>query len=145
MALMKSPEWLIEAFDGIAPADPRVERRKTFGFQSAYAGGNMFLSLFQDSLVMRLAEGDRERFLAEYKTELFKPAPNQVMREYVVVPLDLIRDPAALAPWTHRSLEYAATLKPKVKKKAAAKTSVKADVKAAAKAGAKKKPAAKKS
>jgi TfoX/Sxy family transcriptional regulator of competence genes len=131
MALTKSPEWLVEAFDGIAPIDPRVERRKTFGFPSAYAGGNMFLSLFQDSLVMRLPEGDRERFLEEYKTGLFKPSPNQVMREYVVVPLDLIRNPAALEPWTHRSLEYAATLKPKVKKKAAAK------------AGAKKKPAAK--
>src|SRR6185295_1678465 len=122
MALKKSPEWLIEAFDGIVPDDDsRVERRKTFGFHSAYASGNMFISLFQDSLVMRLPEDDRQRFLEEYKAEIFRPSPTQVMREYVVVPETMVRDPEALEPWIRRSLEYAASVKPKAKKKAGAK------------------------
>jgi TfoX/Sxy family transcriptional regulator of competence genes len=140
MALQKSPEWLVEAFDGIVPdEDPRVERRKMFGFPSAFASGNMFISLFQDSMVMRLPEEDRERFLEEYKTEVFRPAPNQVMREYVVVPHDMVRDPKALEPWLRRSLEYAASVKPKAKKAAAKKTAEKPAAKKPAK-----KPAAKK-
>ena len=113
----KSPEWLVEAFDEIVPDDDRrVERRKMFGYPCAFASDNMFIGLHQDHLVMRLPEGDRKRFLQEYETEIFQPFPGRIMREYVVVPHDLIRQPEALKPWIRRSLEYAASLKPKAKK-----------------------------
>jgi TfoX/Sxy family transcriptional regulator of competence genes len=133
MAWRKSPEWLVEAFGEILPEeDPRVERRKMFGYPCAFASDNMFIGLHQESLLLRLPEGDRERFLEQYQTEIFQPFPGRVMREYVVVPHDLVRDPAALAPWVHRSLDYASAIPPKSKR--GAKT-------AATKAPAKKKEA----
>ena len=120
MAWRKSPEWLVEAFGEIVPEeDPRVERRKMFGYPCAFASDNMFIGLHQENMLMRLPEGDRERFLAEYKTEIFQPFPGRVMREYVVVPHDLVRDPEALEPWIRRSLEYASSIPPKGKKKSA--------------------------
>lgn len=122
MAWRKSPEWLVEAFGGIVPDDdPRVERRKMFGYPCAFASDNMFIGLHQENMLMRLPEGDRERFLEQYKTEIFQPFPGRVMKEYVVVPHGLVRDPEALEPWIRRSLEYAASVKPKAKKKAGAK------------------------
>jgi TfoX/Sxy family transcriptional regulator of competence genes len=122
MAWRKSPEWLVEAFAGIVPDDdPRVERRKMFGYPCAFASDNMFIGLHQENMLMRLPEGDRERFLEQYKTEIFQPFPGRVMKEYVVVPHDLVRKPEALEPWIRRSLEFAASVKPKAKKKAGAK------------------------
>jgi TfoX/Sxy family transcriptional regulator of competence genes len=122
MAWRKSPEWLVEAFGEIVPDDdPRVERRKMFGYPCAFASDNMFIGLHQENMLMRLPEGDRERFLEQYKTEIFQPFPGRIMKEYVVVPHELVRDPEALEPWIRRSLEYAASVKPKAKKKAGAK------------------------
>jgi len=122
MAWRKSPEWLVEAFGEIVPDDdPRVERRKMFGYPCAFASDNMFIGLHQENMLMRLPEGDRERFLEQYKTEIFQPFPGRVMKEYVVVPHGLVRDPEALEPWIRRSLNYAASVKPKAKKKAGAK------------------------
>ena len=118
MAWRKSPEWLVEAFAELVPDDPRVERRKMFGYPCAFARDNMFMGLHQESLLLRLPDGDRERFLAEYDSEIFQPFPGRVMREYVVVPHELVRKAAALRPWIKRSLEYAASLP--VKKKRAA-------------------------
>jgi TfoX/Sxy family transcriptional regulator of competence genes len=119
MSWRKSPEWLIEAFRQLVPDDdPRVEPRQMFGYPCAFACDNMFIGLHQDSMLMRLPEGDRERFLEEYKTGIFQPFPGRVMREYVVVPHDLVRHPEKLEPWICRSLEYAASVKPKAKKKA---------------------------
>lgn len=122
MAWRKSPEWLVEAFGEIVPDDdPRVERRKMFGYPCAFASDNMFIGLHQENMLMRLPQGDRERFLQQHKTEIFQPFPGRVMKEYVVVPHDLVRQPKKLEPWIRRSLEYAASVKPKAKKKAGAK------------------------
>ena len=122
MAWRKSPEWLVEAFAEIVPdEDPRVEPRKMFGYPCAFANDNMFIGLHQENMLMRLPEGDRERFLEEYETEVFQPFPGRVMKEYVVVPHHLVRKPAELEPWIRRSLEYAASVKPKAKKKAGAR------------------------
>jgi TfoX/Sxy family transcriptional regulator of competence genes len=122
MAWRKSPEWLVEAFGEIVPDDdPRVERRKMFGYPCAFASDNMFIGLHQENMLMRLPEGDRERFLEQYKTEIFQPFPGRIMKEYVVVPHALVRDPETLEPWIRRSLNYAASVKPKAKKKAGAK------------------------
>jgi TfoX/Sxy family transcriptional regulator of competence genes len=122
----KPPEWLVEAFSELVPDDdPRVERRTMFGYPCAFASDNMFIGLHQDNMVLRLPEGDRERFLEEYKSETFQPFPGRIMREYAVVPHDLIRHPEALEPWIRRSLEFAAAVKPKAKKARARKAAPK--------------------
>ncbi|HXU46941.1 MAG TPA: TfoX/Sxy family protein [Thermoanaerobaculia bacterium] len=116
-----APDWLIAAFDPLVPDDPRVERRKMFGYPCAFACDNMFIGLHRDNLVMRLGEADRERFLAEEKSEIFSPFPGRLMREYVVVPHALIRKrTATLEEWIGRSLEYAASLPARSKKAKAA-------------------------
>jgi TfoX/Sxy family transcriptional regulator of competence genes len=125
MAWRKSPEWLVEAFGKIVPdEDPRVEPRKMFGYPCAFANDNMFIGLHQENMLMRLPEGDRERFLEKYETEIFQPFPGRIMKEYVVVPHELVRKPKELKPWIRRSLEYAASIPPK-KKRAGAKKAAK--------------------
>lgn len=111
-----SPEWLVEAFDGLVPQHPDVERRKMFGYPCAFAGGNMFIGLHQDRLVLRLPDDERESFLARYDSELFSPFPGRTMREYVVVPRPLIAEPGELSPWIEKSRAYAGSLEPRKRK-----------------------------
>lgn len=110
MAWQPSPEWLIQAFDGLVPELPGVERRKMFGYPCAFAEGNMFIGLHQDRLVLRLPKSERERFLDLYETSLFTPFPGRTMREYVVVPRELIAERSDLEPWIEIARGYAASL-----------------------------------
>ncbi len=117
MTWRKSPEALVRQFDSMIPDDPRVERRKMFGYPAAFAGGNLFMSLFQDSLVLRLADEDRAAFLKLDGASHFEPMPGRAMREYVTAPPALLARPKSLAPWIRRSLDYARSIPPKAAKR----------------------------
>lgn len=116
MKWRKSPEALVRKFDSLVPHGPRVERRKMFGYPAAFVTGNLFMSLFEDSLVLRLADDDRSAFLRLDGTAAFEPMPGRPMREYVVVPPAMVARPKSLAPWIQRSLAYARSIPPKAAK-----------------------------
>jgi TfoX/Sxy family transcriptional regulator of competence genes len=110
MAWRKSPDALVQRFSELVPDDPRVERRKMFGYPAAFLGGNLFMSLYQDSLILRLSEADRGALLKVEGASLFEPMPGRPMREYVVVPRWLLDSPGPLGRWIGRSLAYAGTI-----------------------------------
>jgi TfoX/Sxy family transcriptional regulator of competence genes len=117
MAWKKAPEWLVESFGRLLPEDPRVERRKMFGYPCAFAGGHMFIGVHEDRLVLRLPEEERSSFRSEHGATPFEPFPGREMREYSVVPRPLIEDPEALAPWVEKAVDHAASLPPKKPRK----------------------------
>lgn len=121
MKWRKSPEALVRTFDALVPDDPRVERRKMFGYPAAFVGGNLFMSLFQDSLVLRLPDDDRTSFLRIDGSAAFEPMPGRPMREYVVAPPALVARRRSLAPWIERSLAYARSIPPKAAKRSASR------------------------
>ncbi|HEV7519089.1 MAG TPA: TfoX/Sxy family protein [Thermoanaerobaculia bacterium] len=128
MAWKKAPEWLVETFGKLVPDDPRVEPRKMFGYPCAFANDNMFIGLHEENMVMRLPDADRERFKAEEHAEIFSPFPGRMMREYVVVPHEMLRHRLAdVERWIGRSLAYAASLPPKAKNGKAKGKSKKSD------------------
>jgi TfoX/Sxy family transcriptional regulator of competence genes len=116
----KSPPELVNRFDELAELVPEANQRLMFGYPSCVLRGNMFMSLYEDSLVLRLAEADRTRLLAEPDASPFEPMPGRPMREYVVVPPALVSDPA-IDDWVALSYAYAQQL-PVKKPKAAKKT-----------------------
>ena len=113
MAWEKSPDEHAAALDAALPADPRVERRKMFGYPCAFVNSNMFAGLHQQSLIVRLPEGERARLLQEPGAEVFEAMPGRPMREYVAVPPGMIRDGPTLAAWVGRAFAYGAGLPPK--------------------------------
>jgi TfoX/Sxy family transcriptional regulator of competence genes len=117
MKWRKSPEPLVQRFSELVPNDPRVERRKMFGCPAAFVGGNLFMSLFQDSLVLRLSEVDRAALLKFAGASPFEPMPGRPMREYAVVPPSMVHGGRALAGWVRRSLAYASALPAKKQSK----------------------------
>ncbi len=123
-----SPASLLERFAELVPDDPRVERRQMFGYPCAFLGGNLFTGLFQDRMMLRLPEEARGEFLKLAGAAPFEPMPGRPMREYVVVPTDLIVDTPRIGAWLARALAFAATL-PVKQPKGKAKTGAKAESK----------------
>lgn len=120
MAWKKPTERTIAVFDSMVPKHPKVERRKMFGFPVAFANGNMFIGLHEDRMILRLGEKERERFIAGFGARIFEPMAGRPMREYAVVPEQLLGDPAGLQAWCDRALDYALSLPPQVAKKGGA-------------------------
>jgi hypothetical protein len=67
------------------------------------------------SMALRLPEGEREKFLAKYKTKLFE-AYGIVQKEYVTVPDGLLRNTKELQKYFEESYRYVQSLKPKATK-----------------------------
>src|SRR6202049_4576359 len=112
MQWRKSPQELIDLFATVVPGPPAVQR-KMFGYPAGFINGNMFMSLFQDDMILRLPESLREEFLKVDGAKIFEPMPGRPMREYVAVPTRVIANQKELASWVSRALEYGASLKPK--------------------------------
>ena len=87
-----------------------------FGCPVGFINGNMFMGLYNDRIILRLGEKERENFIRQYNTKVFEPMPGRKMREYVIVPGNLLTTVLTLKTWCEKSYEYASKLKPKEKK-----------------------------
>ena len=112
MKWQKSSLALIDLFESVLPGPPAVER-KMFGYPAGFVNGNMFMGLFQESMILRLPEGPREEFLKLHNAKVFEPMPGRPMREYAAVPQSVLRDKKELTAWVAKAFAYGASLKPK--------------------------------
>jgi TfoX/Sxy family transcriptional regulator of competence genes len=106
----RSPDDLIALFYAALPNDPRVERRKMFGYPCAFVAGNLFAGLHQESVIVRLAENERAAAIAEQGACIFEPMPGRPMREYIALPDAALKGRGKLTAWLQRALDYAASL-----------------------------------
>ncbi|MEK7328704.1 MAG: TfoX/Sxy family protein [Chloroflexota bacterium] len=112
-----APDWIKELFADTLGDFPMAEQRKMFGYPCAFVNGQMFVGVFGDKLMMRLAEAERAKFLKLEGAKQFEPMPGRAMKEYVEVPDEILKS-AELKKWLKKSLAYAQSLPPKVKKTA---------------------------
>jgi TfoX N-terminal domain len=112
----KSPPELIARFDELAALAAGGGRKQMFGYPTCVLGGNMFMGLHEDSLILRLAEPDRAEFIGRYGAGLFEPMAGRPMKEYVVVPPALVNS-GEIDDWVRKSLAYAGQLPAKKGKK----------------------------
>lgn len=112
----KAPPELITLFDAAIAARPGVERRQMFGYPCAFLNGNMLTGLFEDRMMVRLSEADRTRAASEIGAEPFAPG-GRPMREYVILPRDIVTDKRKLGLWIKRAISHVETLPAKKPKK----------------------------
>jgi hypothetical protein len=103
-----------------------------FGYPCAFLGGHMFSGLFQDHFILRLPDVERAKFLKEKGTAIFEPMPGRPMKEYVLVPPQVLDSDSALQPWLRLSRDYVSGLPPKANKPKKAGKTAKAPPRAAA-------------
>jgi len=112
MSPQPPPGRAVQLYEALVATHPEIERK---GKSSPYTSvnGNMFTVLAADgTLGLRLADADRDAFLATYGTGLYQ-AHGTIMKEYVAVPADLLARTSELAPYLAKSYTYAKSLKPK--------------------------------
>jgi TfoX/Sxy family transcriptional regulator of competence genes len=112
----KSSPELIELFADLSgPFD--CERKKMFGYPVCFVNGNMFTGLYEDKIIIRLSNEEKEEALS--KKELFGPfeSMGKTMKQYVTIADPLTKDKNFIASWLNKSFEYTKSLPPKEKKK----------------------------
>ena len=122
MKLRKSPQELVDLFAAVIPGPPATGR-KMFGYPAGFVNGNMFMGLFQDEMILRLPDGEREELIQKHGAKAFEPMPGRPMKEYVSLPHSVMKDHKELGAWVAKALAYGTSLKPKSKAKKSAKRS----------------------
>src|SRR6187455_3319580 len=104
---------VLDLYDRLIATQPDLQRKgATMPYTSL--NGHMFSFLTPDGhLALRLPPEDRDAFLTTYQTGLCEQH-GKVMKEYVEVPDDLLRNVDALAGHFETSRSYVSGLKPKL-------------------------------
>ncbi len=116
MTWTKAPQNLVDLFAECLPDDPRVQRRKMFGYPAAFVNGNMFAGVFGDQIFARLALTRRQALERVHGPLPFEPMAGRPMKDYTRLPDGALADEAAVADLMAGALAFAAALPPKVKK-----------------------------
>ena len=106
----------LEFYEKLVSTNPAVTRK---GAKTPYTSlnGHMFSFLTEDgTMALRLPTEEREAFIEKYDTQL-SVRYGSVMKEYVVVPEDLLRKTEELKKYFDLSYAYVGSLKPKPTKK----------------------------
>jgi TfoX/Sxy family transcriptional regulator of competence genes len=106
----------VTQYQSLISAIPGLERK---GDANPYTAinGNMFTLLHQSSrLAIRLPDDKRAEFMKKHDAALFVTY-GAVMKEYVEVPQELLKNTKELERHIGLSYEYAKTLKPKPSRK----------------------------
>jgi hypothetical protein len=119
MAWTKPPQGLIDLFEESLPDDPRVERRKMFGYPCIFVGGNLCAGLHQSTMLARLSPADAAALPGGPKP--FEPMPGRPMKGYVLVPDEVLAEEAAVAALLAKAVAFTAMLPQKEKKPKAVK------------------------
>jgi TfoX/Sxy family transcriptional regulator of competence genes len=119
MEWTKSPQWLVDLFAESLPNDLCVERRKMFGYPAIFVHGNMCAGLFGDGMFARLSSEVRAALPGGGRP--FEPMAGRPMKDYALVPDEVLADEAALADLLAHAVAFTAKLPPKEKKPKAKK------------------------
>ena len=110
------PSEQLALYDRLIRTHPDIERK---GMKLPYTSfnGHIFTFLSETGvLAIRLSNEEREAFLKKYATTLME-SHGAIMKEYVAVPENLLKNTKELKKYLTISYEYVKTLKPKPQKK----------------------------
>ena len=144
MAWIKIPAEHHAIFRAALPRDARISVVQMFGGLAAMVCGHMMGGLFARSAIARLSPAHLAQAMALDGAAPFDPMGNgRAMRDMVLLPDDVMEEPAELRRWLLLALSHTAGLPPKpARRPAASKTPAPRSV-AAAKPTRASKPAAK--
>jgi len=88
-----------------------------FGYLCAFKNGYLFTGLHEQNWILRLNEEDRLHAIKTFKTDLFEPMKGRVMKEYILLPQEVLSNQETLKEWIQKSIDFISTKKPKKKKR----------------------------
>ncbi len=95
----------------------KCDRKMMFGAPTFFINNNMFVGVHEDTVIIRLSEGDRKDIFSLYSdVSPFVPMEGRVMKEYAALPESICSKAEIFKEWLNRSYQYAVSLPPKEKK-----------------------------
>lgn len=106
----------LKLYDNLIGNNPQIDRKgKTTPYTSL--NGHMFSFLSKEGVMgLRLSKNDRDHFIQNFNGGLIEQH-GRVMKEYVEIPSDLLKNTEQLSEYLQKSLNYVSELKPKPTKK----------------------------
>ena len=92
------------------------ERRVLFGAPTWFVGGNMFAGVFGDDIFIRLTPADQTE-VKKLGAKLFDPLKRGVMKNYLLLPYDILYDDKLIEQWLEKSYALVTSLPVKAEKK----------------------------
>ncbi|HLL23529.1 MAG TPA: TfoX/Sxy family protein [Kofleriaceae bacterium] len=112
MAWIKVPEAHHALFRAALPA--KSTTKQMFGSTAAFVNDKMYAAVFARSMMVKLDDAARADALALDGAQTFDPLGNRRgMRTGVLLPEDVMEDPAEMRMWLERAYAYVAALPPK--------------------------------
>ena len=116
MAWKKAPEEL-KALMETAMEGIGAQKRPMFGFPCWFINGHMFSGLFEDSVFVRLSPAQSAQAHADgHPFAPFAPMPGRPMKDYSLVPKQVLAAASRLRHLLEEAAAYTASLPPKQKK-----------------------------
>ena len=114
MKFEKSPLESVDLFHKVVPSDAEgVTVRQMFGYPCAFCHGNMFMGLYESTMILRLSAKDRAELLHSDGVKVFEPMAGRPMKEYVAIPMSILTDKIKLSHWIDLSFRHIQSLPPK--------------------------------
>ena len=109
---MKTWDEKLALYDQLVAANPKFEcKGKTVPYTSA--NGYMFSLINKDGdFGIKLPKASYQEFMDTFHTTVFK-SHGAVMKEFVLVPQDMLENQKLLGPYLDESFNYVMSLKPK--------------------------------
>ena len=107
-------EFVLEQLGRVAPA---VTSRAMFGGVGVYSGGLFFALMDDDTLYLKVDDGNRGDFEAA-GTGPFRPfGDDRDVMQYYELPAELLEDPDRLRPWVHKAVDVARAARTRKRKR----------------------------
>ncbi len=110
-------EWQrsLDLYENLVKLFPNIERKgKTMPYTSL--NGHMFSFINKEGKMgLRLAEVERTKFIHSFNSSLMEQH-GRIMKEYIIVPDQLLKDTDKLTKYFEKSIKYVSSLKPKITK-----------------------------
>ena len=105
-----------DLYDLLIQSNPKIVRKgKTMPYTSV--NGHMFSFLSKEgNMGLRLSQNNREVFIKKFESKLMEQH-GRIMKEYVLVPDELLQETEVLSKFLQKSFDYVSSLKPKPTKK----------------------------
>jgi DNA transformation protein len=104
-------DFVLEQLGRVTP----VTGKSMFGGVGLYANGLFFALIAEDRLYFKVDDTTRTDF-ERLGMEPFRPFGEDSAMGYYEVPVDVVEDPAQLAPWMRQALNVAADAKSRKRK-----------------------------
>jgi TfoX/Sxy family transcriptional regulator of competence genes len=92
-----------------------IEEKKMFSGVGFLLNGNLLVGVRKDSLLVRLPSEQTEEALKEANVSEFKITGRGIMKGWIVVGLEAVKDDAQLSTWNQRAVRFVGKLPAKEK------------------------------